>query len=139
MSTFIFILFTLLIFFGVVAAIKNRSHVVPNEAKSYSTTVAGVTKKNSDGKSRQQIIKDLVYPGMSLRLEAEPTNPYDPKAVVIYAADDQLGYLPRGYHTDTFNALKEGRQITATVEEITGGTSDKRNRGVVITLTKYPN
>ena len=31
-----------------------------------------------------------------LHIEAEPDNPYDPQAVMVYAGDDFVGYLPRG-------------------------------------------
>ncbi|MDR1895764.1 MAG: HIRAN domain-containing protein, partial [Prevotellaceae bacterium] len=34
--------------------------------------------------------------GTELNLKAEPTNPFDPYAVIIYYKTTKLGYIPRG-------------------------------------------
>ena len=137
MITVLIFLTAVAILIVVAAALGRQRRSISPENKSYTTTVAGVTKQNPDGTHRQQILKNRMYTGMPLRLEAEPENPHDPKAVAVYAANEKVGYLPRGYHIDIFNALKQSRRVTATVEKLTGGTRDKPAHGLVIRLTKF--
>ncbi len=58
--------------------------------------VVGVSKENSNGFSRQEIIKKEVAEGDLLNLELEPHNVFDPKAVkVLSKSGNQIGYLSR--------------------------------------------
>jgi len=64
------------------------------------TNVAGVTFENEDGVQRQELIRQLVKPGLPVYLEREPSNSADPNAVIVFlnTPDNQfyqLGYLPR--------------------------------------------
>lgn len=55
--------------------------------------VAGMTHRNPDGSSRQQIALGLA-PHDELMLEAEPHNPYDANAIAVMTTEGlQVGFL----------------------------------------------
>lgn len=56
--------------------------------------VVGVSHPNSDGSSRQNILSTLDI-GEKLRIEPEPTNPYDQNALRVISKYGQIGYVPR--------------------------------------------
>lgn len=106
---------------------------------SYSipTKIVGVTHFNADGRSRQEIIKTKVKPGMRLRFIREPYNPYDRNAISVWiSGGEQLGYLSRWRAEDFVHFIDKGTLIlTGTVTEVTGGGFlFKRNYGVNIML-----
>lgn len=41
------------------------------------------------------LVLEELKAGMTLELEAEPTNPFDPDAVALYWEGTKIGYLPR--------------------------------------------
>lgn len=60
----------------------------------YETKVVGVSKENTDGSSRQEIIRNEVEEDDKLSLEAEPSNPFDPNAIKVLSKNgNQIGYL----------------------------------------------
>lgn len=94
--------------------------------QSYSnriqTKVVGVTKRNSDGSSRQQIVASLTA-GVQVYLLRETQNPHDPNAVAVYAygGSRQLGYLNRKVAQTVGPLLDNGKIISVKVTSITGG------------------
>jgi hypothetical protein len=61
----------------------------------YSTRVVGVSFPNSDGTSRQKIIKKLLE-GEKIFLKREPENEYDPNAIKVLTEDKkQIGYIQK--------------------------------------------
>ena len=60
------------------------------------TKVVGVSKDNSDGTSRQEIIKTEVEEDDLLKLELEPDNEFDSNAIKVLSKNGhQIGYLSR--------------------------------------------
>lgn len=56
--------------------------------------IVGVDFPNKRGPTRR-FAMELLEPGDTVKLLAEPTNPADPHAVAVFSAEDiQLGYLP---------------------------------------------
>src|SRR5947209_2653388 len=79
--------------------------------RSLRTKIRGVTKRNTDGSYRQDIILTCCRCGDALFLQREPNNPVDANAIrvrriVCTDVDDkprlgeQLGYLSRGLAED---------------------------------------
>jgi hypothetical protein len=100
---------------------------------SFYSKIAGVSFKNYDETTRQEIIKDTVFEGMALRLYLENKNPVDPNAVALLTSyGDQIGYLRRRVASEVRDWIAHGHQVTVTVAEITGGTEDKPAEGVNI-------
>ncbi len=61
-------------------------------ARTFATKVVGVTRRNADGRSRQDVIRDCAI-GDDLLLVPEPDNPADPlrhRGVPIEWASDRL-------------------------------------------------
>lgn len=87
----------------------------------YETKVVGVSKKNENGTSRQEIIKKEVAEGDKLRLEAEPLNPYDPNAIkVLSKGRNQIGYLNKALAEKVKPALVNETEIHVTVKWVNG-------------------
>jgi hypothetical protein len=99
----------------------------------FTTTVAGVTHNNADGKSRQVIIRKHVKPGMPLVLKREPDNPHDSDAVAVWLVDPpvQIGYLKSGI-ADVATRMDDGEVHSARVVDLTGGTKEYPAVGVAI-------
>ena len=95
------------------------------------TRAKGVNFNNNDGISRQAILHALTKYSkgqISLYLEVEPDNPYDPSAVKVMAmvrnkGIAQVGYLAKEIAADVSLNLKEGKEVIAIFETITGGAS----------------
>ena len=89
------------------------------------TNVAGVTHRNSDGSSRQKILKRMqeeYYEGDLLYLESEPENPYDENAIkVMNAEDEQIGYLSRDLAKTLAKRMDNGEEFYVELLEVTGG------------------
>ena len=90
--------------------------------------VHGITHKNADGTSRQDIIRDCEV-GEELVLVPEPTNRFDPDAVMICRKNgEQLGYWKgdgRMAHD-----LANGWTYRVTIEEIYPFAENRRKHGV---------
>ena len=98
-------------------------------ASQFHTKVVGVT---FDG--RQSIVARL-QPGDALRLEREPSNPNDPKAVALIDPNgDRVGYLKRFIAAAIAPRIDRGAAYRAVVENITGGV-DGRPVGVNVLVS----
>lgn len=117
--------------------LRIESHIEIN------TKISGVTHEDPhNGVNRQLIIEKMVEPGLALELRPEPDNPYDPNAVAVWfhrrvllaGKDWHLGYLNPSRAKQVLMLLAEGKKLTATVTEVTGGTKEKPDRGVNIVI-----
>lgn len=87
----------------------------------YETKVVGVSKDNTDGTSRQDIIRREVEEDDKLRLMAEPDNPYDPNAVKILSKyGNQIGYLNKEMAETIKPALDNQTEIHVTARWVNG-------------------
>jgi len=103
--------------------------------KSFYTKVAGVSKKNANGSSRQKIIEECVWKGHPLDLIPEPNNPYDKNAVGVWWSNDrQIGYLSAEVAEEISGEIAAGTPVSAVVTDVTGGDEDRRTRGVNILI-----
>src|SRR5260370_12014420 len=86
----------------------------------FRTTIAGVTKQNSDGTDRQKLVK-LLKRGETLSLVREPNNPYDKYAIAVFrTSGEQLGYLHAGDRR-LADHIDMGGQVSAQVVRTGGG------------------
>lgn len=120
------------------------------QVKEIYTKVVGVTHKDPhSGIDRQWLIKKFVHPGTKLIPQLEPTNPYDPDAVMLWLKVKRkpllkllsgkdlhfhIGYLQRELAKDIARILRSKRRVDITVLEITGGTKAKPTCGMNIVL-----
>ena len=85
------------------------------------TKVVGVSKKNTDGSSRQDIIKDSIVEGSEIRLEPEPDNPHDPDAIKVMTMSSlQIGYLSREVAPTVKSAIDHDTNVIAKVRWVSG-------------------
>lgn len=91
----------------------------------------------------EALMRDWEARGPALRLDIipEPTNPHDPQALAVYYPETSdakpyshhLGHIP----AETAHRLYADQRASwhyATIDTITGGTPDKPNRGINITI-----
>jgi hypothetical protein len=70
-----------------------EKHIASKTDKFFNAKITGVWLPNADGSDRISIIKKC-EPMELLRLDVEPNNPVDPKAIAVTRVDgSQLGYL----------------------------------------------
>ena len=87
----------------------------------YETKVVGVSKDNTDGTSRQQIIAREVAEDDKLGLEAEPENPYDPHAIKVLSKNgNQIGYLKKELAETILPAIENETEIHVTARWVNG-------------------
>lgn len=92
------------------------------KTRKIHTKVAGVTKKNEDNESIQDILEDLSGVDVSslpLELEHEYDNPHDENAIKVYVSYQHIGYLKRSLAEDLSNTTDS--DLSGSVIEITGG------------------
>jgi hypothetical protein len=79
--------------------------------------VVGVSFKNEDGTSRQEIISKMTNES-NILLVREPQNLYDTNAVAIYADMKQIGYVGKEYAGLLSQFMDGGQKFTASVIEL---------------------
>jgi hypothetical protein len=95
--------------------------------------VVGESHSNPDGTERQIIISKLKA-GEMVRLVREPGNPYDPHAIRVDTPGGTLGYIARETAKDMASRMDSGMRCEACISTIAGGTADKPNRGVWLSV-----
>jgi hypothetical protein len=99
----------------------------------FPSAVAGVSFTNSDGSSRQRIIKQQLVRGTRLLLRFEDGNPYGADAVAVFTPQGaQIGYLRSNVSPEVRGRCAAGEGVSAFVAEITGGEIDRPTLGVNI-------
>jgi len=81
----------------------------------YKINVVGVSFKNSDGNSRQEIIRKYVVNGMEVDLVREPENKYDKNAIAVSVLGNKAGYIPGFLAAKMATKMDEGTKMTAVV------------------------
>ncbi|AMQ19633.1 HIRAN domain-containing protein [Geobacillus sp. JS12] len=90
-----------------------------------NTKIVGVTRKNEDGTSRQELIAEC-YEGEELFLEREPDNEHDPNAISVWNEyGEQLGYINKDLASRLAPQMDKGMRVSCFVTAVTGGYDDK--------------
>lgn len=106
-------------------------------AKEIFTKLAGVTKRNEDGRKRQDIIEEL-YPGMELELWHDRYNDVDENAVEVSSDEGEvIGFLKRDLAARIAPLLDNRQRITCVIADITGDPDIGKSYGVNVKLTIY--
>jgi len=88
------------------------------EKRHFFLQVHGIYHRNSDGSSRQKIIRSC-FPGEVLQLVPEPDNSHDPDAIkVCRSSGEQLGYLDASSAARFTSDMAIGWTFRVTAEEI---------------------
>lgn len=105
-------------------------------AETFHSKVAGVTKNNEDGSSRQEIIRNELKAGDMLLLDREPNNRYDYNAIAVVTAayEEKIGYINSELASRLAPLMDRGHFIDCYVADITGGAPGE-SYGVNIRLT----
>jgi hypothetical protein len=108
--------------------------------KHFFTSVAGATRNNEWGSSRQEVIGECRV-GAGVRLVREPDNEFDPNAISLFVeGGDCVGYLKRSVAAEISRDVADnGRVYMGFVKEVTGGTDEHPHFGlnvVVVRLTE---
>src|SRR5271157_3920989 len=107
------------------------------------TKIHGVTFPNSDGVSRQKLIRKYCRAGKSLEIIPEPKNRHDRNALGLWVKGRGFFFLSTHHHVGYVSSelaaelkpeLKKGAILTARILEVTGGGWFK-SYGVNIELT----
>jgi hypothetical protein len=101
------------------------------------TKIKGVSFKNPNGASRQQIIRSLCHPGDALLLMRDPNNPVDRNAIGVIRISrgpdgkasfgDLLGYLSKEIAQDLAPFSGDGPVGFAEIIEVTGDLYEQAN------------
>lgn len=87
----------------------------------YDTKVAGVSKDNANGSSRQQIIRREVMENDRLGLVPEPENEFDPNAIkVVSKFGNQIGYLSKEMAEKVKPAIQNETEIHVKASWVSG-------------------
>lgn len=91
------------------------------DGADYQLTVAGTGFKNSDGTSRELLIKKFVREDIPIFLEREPSNEHDPNAIGVYIEVKrmvffgpyryQIGYINKRWAATLTKRLNAGGKI----------------------------
>jgi hypothetical protein len=113
-----------------------KKHIAPHTNRYLYVKIAGASSHNADGTSRPSIIKKC-EPMELLRLEVEPNNPDDPKAIAVKRVDgSQLGYLERRVANDLHRDAGEPWSWSAIFMHANRHPSTDEVVGAVIVLTR---
>lgn len=96
----------------------------------FYTKIAGVTHQNQDGADRQQLIKKYCEKGNPVLLIPEPDNEFDPNAIKVCVAGEQLGYINRDLAEIMSNRMRKGQNYYGFISNVTGGEKRKKTIGV---------
>lgn len=102
--------------------------------ESLYTKVVGVTRKNKDGVSRQDILASCSV-GDKLVLMRDKFNEYDENAIEVLTVNyQQLGYLNRKVAANLAPLMDSGFTLYCEIENITGGEPGKETLGCNIRI-----
>ena len=104
--------------------------------RGFTSTVAGVTFRNQDGTSREMFIRQL-REGQSLELGKVQVKGH-PNAIGIFIGrGKQVGFIPKDLAAEMTDDFARGDRFLCYVDQLTGGTTDKPTRGVVVRIEHY--
>jgi hypothetical protein len=126
MAIFAGLLLVVIVLWIIARGARRSSPVTKNRV--FFQQVHGITHKNDDGSSRQEIIGHC-HEGEELVLVPEPTNPYDPYAVKICRkTGERIGYWPADGRLA--GDLESGWTYRVTIEEIYPFEENRKKLGV---------
>ena len=111
--------------------------------RSFHSKLAGVTAKNTNGRSRQDYILAFCKPRIPLKLVRESENKFDKNAIAVFVAvrtlgvfsgEVQIGYLGAALAGELAPLIDGGTPVRAEISEVTGGGT--KNLGVNILVTR---
>lgn len=107
---------------------------------SFFTKIAGVSYRNSDGASRQAIIKRCQI-GEELSLVREPNNSIDKNAIkAVRQNGEQLGYVPAHVAANGLADQLDGQEkIRCRISDLTGGDGLTRGVNIEVGTWEEPN
>lgn len=85
--------------------------------KNVKLKAVGVTFRNEDGSSRQELISKLDE-NAALFLVREPENQHDKNAIKVMTLFGQVGYIGKDYAAILAEMMDGGRKFTATVAKV---------------------
>lgn len=104
----------------------------PGHALLIHTTVAGL---------RFHEFELAAFPldlGQRLRVVREPENPYDKRAIALYAGDRRIGYVPRRLNKMPARLLDAGWPLIARIEHLRTGYRDRGPASTRLSPHAYP-
>jgi len=105
----------------------------------FHSKVRGVSHKNSDGTSRQKIIKNHCKYAQRVFFKREPDNPVDKNAVAIFIEHRgkrmQIGYVSEDLAEEIGEHIDQ-KPLAAYISKVTGGEDGQRNVGVNFFVNK---
>ena len=119
---------------------RTRNEQSDQVVHSSSSNAGMATPQNIEfriaGISYYQSAASLCRAGDSVELTPEPTNPYDPNAVVIHCRDRKIGYVPRALAPQVKNFLLENT-TSSIILNILGERRDDFNMGIQVRISSY--
>jgi hypothetical protein len=102
------------------------------------TKVVGVSKKNPNGQSRQDLIETCIESGDNLDLVRDHENPYDENAIGVYIrTGEQIGFISGELAEKIAPLMDDGYPINCTVLAVTGGPKEGKLYGVNVEVKIY--
>lgn len=95
----------------------------------FYTKIAGVTHQNQDGVDRQQLIEKYREKGNPVLFIPEPDNEFDPNALKVCVAGEQLGYINSDLAKKMTAMMHKGQNYYGFISDITGGEKRKKTMG----------
>ena len=105
--------------------------------------VAGVSFKNNNGTSRQELIRKYCKPGLALVLQPDPANPHGHGTAVEILVSTPTGLQQIGFVRDTdlddqiAEAIGNEQRVDCHILNITGGTKESPTIGVNVVYHVY--
>ena len=106
---------------------------------SMTIRAAGTSFENRQ--ERLSFLKQFRPEDLSVTLEREPDNRYDPNAIhiVVHIRSIRrrtvIGYIPKGLARELSKVIDMGIQVKASLMQIIGGYSYKENLGALVNIT----
>lgn len=83
---------------------------------------------------RQNRIKKL-KPGNTIVLKRDRNNEHDRNAIALYSTHGDVGFIPRDNNQKLARYMDEGGKLYGWVRKVVGGTKQKPDRGLIITIS----
>lgn len=111
-----------------------------------STDVVGVTHSNADGRSRQQVIRDLCRKHERVELVRQPSDLQETAVIAVYVKRagvldkrrEQIGYLNAELGKKLSSVMDEGGVVIARIADVLGGSPVQPALGVRLVITTQP-
>ena len=123
-------IFSVIIIFGWIGRRIAASSIESNDMdsderaqRSWRCAVVGSAHRNTDGTSRQDLIK-MCHTGDAIDLRREPDNQHDSNAIAVWAPNGQIGYISRGRAERMASEMDGGKIFHAKISDITSDNAE---------------